>query len=252
VGGVGELYSLSVTESIEVVRRTVRAVRGRMPVFAGVGYGYPLAVEMARGMEQAGADILLVLPPYYSNPPMEGLIRYYQEIGNACGIPLGLYSREWASFTAEEVAVLAERVPSLHFWKDGQGDTRKLHRIMQVVGDRLAWLGGIGDDCAPGYFAVGVQAYSSGIANFAPRLSVAIGEAGLNGDFARLRALTAEYVLPFYKLRDRARGHEVATMKEAMRQLGKPAGPVRPPLTELQPPEVEEIRLVLELLREWI
>lgn len=66
------------------------------------------------------------------------------------------------------VARLAEKVPTLQIWKDGQGDMRKYQRIMAKVGDRLAWIGGIGDDCAAGYFAIGVQGYTSSISNVAP------------------------------------------------------------------------------------
>ena len=63
-------------------------------------------------------------------------------------------------------------------WKDGQGDARKYQRIMSLVGDRLAWIGGIGDDCVPAYFAIGVQAFTSSISPVAPRLSLALAEAG--------------------------------------------------------------------------
>ena len=178
-GGTGELYSLNVAEIVDVVRVTVEAAAGRMPVVAGVGFNAALGVEIARGVEKAGADCLLVLPPYYSNPPEDGLFDYYEAIGRATGLPLMIYSRDWAVFSPQQVARLAERVPSLAAWKDGQGDARKYQRIMSYVGDRLAWLGGIGDDCVPAYFAIGVQAYTSSISNIAPKLSLQLAEAGL-------------------------------------------------------------------------
>jgi len=62
-------------------------------------------------------------------------------------------------------------------WKDGQADTRKYHSMMTRVGNRLAWLGGAGDDCATAYFAIGVQAYTSSISNIAPGLSVELARA---------------------------------------------------------------------------
>jgi 5-dehydro-4-deoxyglucarate dehydratase len=251
-GGTGELYSLNVAEIVDVVRVTVEAAAGRMPVVAGVGFNAVLGVEIARGVEKAGADCLLVLPPYYSNPPEDGLLDYYEAIGRATDLPLIIYSRDWAVFSPQQVARLAERVPSLAAWKDGQGDVRKYQRIMSYVGDRLAWLGGIGDDCVPAYFAIGVQAYTSSISNIAPRLSLQLAEAGLTKDFGRLDELMHRYVHPLYAIRDRMRGYEVAVMKQAMEILGIPAGPVRPPLTNCRAQDVEDIRKLLEVYREVI
>ena len=167
-GGTGELYSLTPEEVESVVRITVDAARGRMPVVAGAGYSAAIGADMARRAEKAGAECILALPPYYINAPFDGLAAYYQAIGSATGLPMMVYSRDWAVFSPAMVARLADHVPTLTFWKDGQGDARKYQRIMHELGDRLAWLGGLGDDCVPGYFAVGVQAYTSSISNIAP------------------------------------------------------------------------------------
>ncbi|MDR3702035.1 MAG: 5-dehydro-4-deoxyglucarate dehydratase [Candidatus Sulfopaludibacter sp.] len=246
-GGTGEVYSLTPREVEDVVRVTVEAAAGRMPVVAGTGFNGPLGADIARRAEKAGAEIILALPPYYSNAPFEGLIAYYQEIGAASGLPLMVYSRDWAVFTPGMVARMADRVPTLTFWKDGQGDSRKYQRIMHTVGDRLAWLGGLGDDCVPAYFAVGVQAYTSSISNIAPRLSLELAEAGMARDFARLDGLMAKYVHPLYALRERAKGYEVAVMKAAMEISGRPAGPVRPPLCNCTAKDIADLRQLLEV-----
>lgn len=248
-GGTGEMYSLTVEEIVEVVRTTVQSVRKRMPVIAGVGFNTPIAVALAQRLEKAGADALLVMPPYYTNAPTEGLYDYYAAIGEASSLPLIIYSRDWAVFSPDIVARLADRVPTLAAWKDGQGDARKYHRIMTRVGDRLAWLGGIGDDCAPAYFAIGVQAYTSSISNIAPELSLALGRAGLNKDFAQMNELVKKYVHPLYAMRDRNRGYEVAVMKHAMEILGMRAGPVRPPLQNCTEAEIREIRQLMEVYK---
>lgn len=244
-GGTGELYSMSVDEIERVVRTSVEAVNGRMPVVAGTGYNTPMGVEIAKRLEKAGADCLLVLPPYYSNAPEEGLFAYYQAIGEATGLPLMIYSRDWAVFSPDQVARLAERVPSLVAWKDGQGNGMKYQRIMQKVGDRLAWLGGLGDDCVPTYFAAGVQAYTSSISNIAPLVSLALAEAGMARDFVKLTELMNKYVHPIYALRERVKGYEVAVMKSAMEILGMPAGPVRPPLENTRPKDLEDLRVLM-------
>jgi 5-dehydro-4-deoxyglucarate dehydratase len=245
-GGTGELYSLTPAEVEEVVRVTVQAADGRMPVVAGTGFNGPLGADMAKRAEKAGAACILALPPYYSHAPFQGLIDYYREIGAATALPLMVYSRDWAVFTPDMVSRLADRVPTLTFWKDGQGDARKYQRIMQSVGDRLAWLGGLGDDCVPAYFAVGVQAYTSSISNIAPRVSLELAEAGLARDFTRLDGLMKKYVHPLYALRERVKGYEVTVMKAAMEILGMPAGPVRPPLCACSEKDLADLRQLLE------
>ncbi|MBK9166625.1 MAG: 5-dehydro-4-deoxyglucarate dehydratase [Bryobacterales bacterium] len=248
-GGTGELYSLTIDEITDVVRVTVECSNG-LPVVAGTGYNAVMGAEIARRAEKVGAGCMLVLPPYYSNAPEGGLFDYYAAIGNATGLPLMPYSRDWAVFSPQQVERFCDRVPTLAAWKDGQGDARKYQRIMHHVGDRLAWLGGIGDDCVPGYFAVGVQAYTSSISNIAPKLSLALADAGLKRDFATLDGLMKKYVHPLYALRDRMRGYEVSIMKEAMEMLGMPAGPVRPPLSDCRPQDVEDLRKLMDVYRD--
>jgi 5-dehydro-4-deoxyglucarate dehydratase len=180
-GGTGEVYSLTIDEIESVIATTVEAVNGRMPVVAGTGFNVPMGVEIARRAGKAGAQAILALPPYYTAAPEEGLFAYYEALGNATDLPLMIYSRDWAVFTPQMVARLADRVPTLAAWKDGQGDVRKYQRIMDYNGDRLAWLGGLGDDCVPGYFAIGVQAYTSSISNIAPKLSLSWRRLGCAG-----------------------------------------------------------------------
>jgi len=246
-GGTGEVYSMTPDESIETVRVAVKAINGRMPVVAGVGFNTAIACHMAREMEKAGAAALLVMPPYYINAPEAGLIEYFEAIGRSCGLPLSFYTRDWAAFTPAQVKRLLDRVPSLLMWKDGQGDIRKYQRIILEVGDRVAWVGGIGDDCAPGYFSIGCQAYTSSISNIAPKLSLKIAELGLKGDFKGLADIMKKYVHPLYALRDRSKGYEVAMMKSAMEILGHPAGPVRPPLVNINDAELAELRKLMEV-----
>ena len=248
-GGTGEVYSMTPQEAVEVVRVSVKATAGRMPVIGGVSFNLPMAIYMAQEMEKAGAEALLVLPPYYINAPEEGMIHYFEQIGRHTGLPLSFYSRDWAAFTPQQVARLAERVPTLQIWKDGQGDARKYQRIMTAVGDRLAWLGGIGDDCAPAYFGIGCQAYTSSISTINPKMSLAIAEAGMKCDRTRMMEIMGKYVNPLYSLRDRVRGFEVSAMKSCMDLLGMYGGPVRPPLVDCKPNDIEDLRQLMQLYK---
>ena len=162
-----------------------------------------------------------------------------------------VYSRDWAVFTPDMVGRLADRVPTLAAWKDGQGEVRRYSRIMQANGDRLAWFGGLGDDCVPGYFSIGVQAFTSSISNISPRISLELADAGLKHDFHRLQPLMQQYVNPLYALRERAKGYEVAMMKEAMEMLGMPAGPVRPPLMNCRDKDRADLAKLMEVYRAY-
>ncbi len=251
-GGTGEIYSLTPDEAVAVVERSVKIVNGRMPVVAGVGYSASIAADMAARMEKAGADAILALPPYYINAPEAGLFAYYRAIGAASGLPLSVYSRDWAVFSPEQVARLAEQVPTLQFWKDGQGNGRIYRRIMTHVGDRLAWIGGLGDDCVPTYFACGVQAYTSSISNVAPKVSIALAEAGVRRDFAAIDALMDKYVHPLYALRERMKGYEVTAMKKFMALLGLCGEAVRPPLAPMRPQDVEDLKKIADTYRDML
>jgi 5-dehydro-4-deoxyglucarate dehydratase len=251
-GGTGEVYSLTPDEIERVVKVTSEVVNGRMPVVAGTGYNAVIGADIARRVQRAGADSILILPPYYSHAPEEGLFRYYETIGHATPLPVMIYSRDWAVFTPQMVARLCDRVPTLAAWKDGQGNGRVCQRIMNYNGDRLAWLGGLGDDCVPTYFAAGVQAFTSSISNIAPKLSLELADAGIKRDFARLDPLMKRFVNPLYAIRERTRGYEVSVMKDAMEILGMTAGPVRPPLMNTRPADIADIRELMGVYREWI
>src|SRR5689334_23851693 len=124
-GGTGELYSLTPAEYLRVIELTALAVEDRVPVIAGVGFGQRLGVEMAQAAEKAGADGLLVFPPYYSHADDEGLFEYYRAISQATRLGMIIYSRDWARFSSAIVERLTS-LPNLVAWKDGQGDIRQL------------------------------------------------------------------------------------------------------------------------------
>jgi len=245
-GGTGEMYSMTPQEHFDVIKATIDEVKGRIPVLAGVGFNLPLATEMAKKAEEAGAQGILCFPPYYPHADREGLLNYYKAIGQATNLGLFIYSRDWATFTPTEVWRLCEAIPNLIAWKEGQADLRTLQRIMTRCGDRLHYIGGIGDDMVPGYYSLGIRTYTSSIAVVAPRLSLQLHERAAMLDQASLARLMTNYVIPLYALRARRKGYEVSVMKKAMEILGKPGGPVRPPLPEVRPDEIKEIEALME------
>jgi 5-dehydro-4-deoxyglucarate dehydratase len=244
-GGTGEMYSLTPAEQLQVIKTTVETLNGRAPVIAGVGFNQPLAIEMAKAAAAAGADGILALPPYYPQADDEGMFEYYQAIGRATPLGLLIYSRDWVNFSPAMVERLTS-IPTLIAWKDGQGDTRRYQMIMNRVGDRLAWIGGAGDDAVPGYYSIGIRAYTSSIATVAPRLSLKLHELAAQGRGDELAALMHKCVIPLYALRARRKGYEVSAMKAMMDMVGLTGGAVRPPLVEVRPQERQELQTILD------
>ena len=243
-GGTGEMYSLTPAEYTRVVELTALAVEDRVPVIAGVGFGQRLAIEMAQAAEKAGADGIVVFPPYYPHAEDEGLFEYYRAIGAATRLGMIIYSRDWAIFSPAMVERLTS-IPTLVAWKDGHGDIRRLQAIMNHVGDRLHWIGGAGDDMVAAYYSIGIRTFTSSIATVAPRLSLKLHELGEAGDAETLTDLLDRCVIPLYALRARRRGYEVSVMKAMMDMVGLNGGPVRPPLVNVKPEEEDELRAIL-------
>jgi 5-dehydro-4-deoxyglucarate dehydratase len=251
-GGTGEMYSLARDEYLSVIQSAVEVTAGRMPVIAGVGYGFRIAVIMATEAAKAGASALLVLPPYYPNASFEGLLAYCKAIGNASRLPLLIYTRDWVNLTPAQAEQLADEVPTLAGWKDGQGELRNYQRIRARLGDRFTWIGGVGDDLVGGYYGIGIRRYTSSISSVAPKLSILLHEAGAARDEATLTELTNRHVLPLYDLRSRRKGYEVSAMKTLLELRGLAGGRVRPPLVEVTSDEREELQAILDDWKEFL
>ncbi len=245
-GGTGEMYSLTPSEHQEVVKATVEEVHGKVPVIAGTGFNRQIAIELAQQSARAGTDAILALPPYYPGADESALADYYAAIGGATPLGLFVYSRDWVNPGPEWVEKLAAKIPTLVGWKDGQGDIRRYQQIINRVGDRLYWIGGIGDDCVPGYYSIGIRTYTSSIATVTAKLSLQLHEAAASGNSSTLLQLMNDYVVPLYALRARRKGYEVTVMKEMMNIIGLAAGPVRPPLPAMRPEDMSDLRKMME------
>ena len=250
-GGTGEMYSLTPAEYTRVIELTALAVEDRVPVIAGVGFGQRLAIEMAQTAEKAGADGVLVFPPYYPQAEDDGLFEYYRGIGAATKLGMLIYSRDWTNFSPAMVERLTS-IPTLIGWKDGQGDIRRLQTIMNRVGDRLHWIGGAGDDMVAAYYSIGIRTFSSSIATVAPQLSLRLHELADAGNHEALTELLNECVIPLYALRARRKGYEVSAMKTMMDMVGLNGGPVRPPLVNVTPEEEDELRTILSTWEKFL
>jgi len=246
-GGTGEFFSLTPKEVGTVVSAAVAESAGRLPVIAGCGYGTALAVELARDLEARGADGLLLLPPYLVNGSQEGLAAHIAAVCSAVSIGVIVYNRDNAVIDDVTLARLCERHPNLVGFKDGVGDIELMMRIYARMGDRLTYIGGLptAETFAAPYLKMGVTTYSSAIFNFMPRWALAFYKAVRAEDQAAVLGGLRDFVLPYIALRNRGKGYAVAIVKAGMRVIGRPAGPVRSPLTDLNERELEELQTLI-------
>lgn len=238
-GGTGEFFSLTPTEIPEVIR-AAKASAGKTPIISGTGYGTALAVEIARSAEKAGADGLLLLPPYLMFAEQEGLVAHVRTICKSVGIGVVVYNRDNAVLNADSIARLCDDCPNLIGFKDGVGDVDKVIEITTKIGDRLVYVGGMPthEVYAQAYFAAGVTTYSSAVFNFVPALAQRFYKALRAGNQPVVDQILTDFFFPFVALRNRRKGYAVSIIKAGLRAIGQQSGPVRPPLTDLTADEM--------------
>jgi 5-dehydro-4-deoxyglucarate dehydratase len=243
-GGTGEFFSLTLQEYSRVVAAAVSEAAGRVPVLAGCGYGARTAIEFARAAEEAGADGLLLFPPYLVNAEASGIVEHAQTVCASTRLGVVFYNRDNAVLNESALEKLAGRCPNLVGFKDGHGDIELMTRICTRLGDRLVYIGGLptAETFALPYLEIGVTTYSSAIFNFLPQFAQEFYTAVRRHDRQTVYNMLRDFVLPYIAIRSRRKGYAVSIVKAGMNAVGRPAGPVRPPLTELEPSELEELR----------
>jgi 5-dehydro-4-deoxyglucarate dehydratase len=246
-GGTGEFFSLTLPEFERVVKAAVAEIGGKVPIIAGSGYGTAMAIEFARAAERAGADGILLLPQYLLNVEQEGLRRHVEAVCKAVGIAVMVYNRDNSIFAPETLEKLVAACPNLIGFKDGHGDVEQLMRVRQRLGDRLVYVGGMptAEVFAIPYLAAGFTTYSSAVFNFIPKMAQRFYKAVRSGDTRTTDPLLKNFFEPYLALRNRRRGYAVSIVKAGMRIVGRPAGPVRAPLTDLSDGETEELRRII-------
>ncbi len=247
-GGTGEFFSLTPPEVARVVKAAVEETAGKIPVVAGCGYGTAIAVDLAKAAHEAGADGLLLLPPYLMNSTQEGLAAHVEAVCKATPLGVIVYNRDNAVLNEDTLEKLCDRNPNLVGFKDGVGDIELMMRVYARMGDRLTYIGGLptAETFALPYLEMGVTTYSSAIFNFMPEWALDFYRSVRAQDRAAVMAGLRDFVLPYIALRNRGRGYAVSIVKAGMGVVGRDAGPVRSPLTDLTETERAELKALVD------
>ena len=249
-GGTGEFFSLTPAEVEQVVRVAVQETRRRVPVIAGVGYGTAIARDMATAAERAGADGILLLPPYLIHSEQEGLRAHVQAVCASTKLGVIVYNRDNSILNEDSVAWLADHCPNLIGYKDGIGDIELMTRVYSRLGDRLTYIGGLptAETFALPYLDMGVTTYSSAVFNFVPEFATDFYAAVRRRDHDAIHAGLQNFILPLIAIRNRRKGYAVSIIKAGMKVIGRDSGSVRPPLTDLTPEEIAELAALVTSL----
>ncbi|WP_405971993.1 5-dehydro-4-deoxyglucarate dehydratase [Streptomyces sp. NBC_00988] len=244
--GTGEFFSLDEDEYRTVVTVAVEEAAGRVPVVAGVGYGWAQAARFARIAEEAGVDALLVLPHYLVAAPQDGLVAQLEQLAARTRLPLIAYQRGQVAFTASSLKRIAA-IPGVIGLKDGHSDLDRLQRLTLAAPEGFLFFNGAStaEIQARAYATVGVPAYSSAVHAFAPEIANAFFTALTDGDDKTVERLLRDFYVPLVELRDRVPGYAVSLVKAAARLRGQPVGPVRAPLTDPSAADLAELTILL-------
>jgi 5-dehydro-4-deoxyglucarate dehydratase len=249
-GGTGEFFSLTPAEVAKVVTVAVDETKGRVPVLAGTGYGTAIAKEIAISAEAAGADGLLLLPPYLVHSEQQGLAAHVEAVCASTRLGVIVYNRDNAMLNEETLARLCDSCPNLVGYKDGIGDIELMTRVHLRMGDRLTYIGGLptAETFALPYLDMGVTTYSSAVFNFVPEFATAFYAAVRCRDHATIAAGLKDFILPLIAIRNRKKGYAVSIIKAGMKVIGRDSGPVRSPLTDLNASEIAEVAALVAKL----
>ena len=244
-GTTGEAPTLTDAEKIEIFRRGKSFVEDGCTIIAGTGSNCTAhAVDLSTAAEEAGADALLVVSPYYNKATSEGLYAHYDAIARAVHIPIILYnvpSRTGVDIPVDVYRRLS-RIPNIAGVKEASTDITKITKILAACGPRFSvWSGN--DDLTLPVIALGGKGVISVTANVAPVQVQALASAALDGDLDTASSLQLR-LQPLNELMFCA--VNPIPVKAAMRLIGYDCGFCRLPLTPLPGEHFEKLEKLLK------
>ncbi len=203
---------------------------------------------MAQSAERVGADGILLFPPYLMTPSQEGLAAHVEAVCKAVKIGVVVYNRDNAILNEDTLARLCERNPSLVGFKDGVGDIELMTPRAPEAGrpPDLYRRPADGGDLRAALPDDGRHTYSSAIFNFMPEWALRFYDAVRARDHAAINAALTDFVMPYIAIRNAERGYAVSIVKAGLAAIGRPAGPVRSPLTDLKPAELGRLKELID------
>lgn len=246
-GSTGEAATMTEEEHVEVVKFCIDHTAHRVPVIAGTGSNCTrTAIELSRHGAEDGADALLLVSPYYNKATQKGLYQHYRMVAEAVnGCPVIVYnvpSRTGCNVLPETMAALVKDVPNIVGIKEASGNISQIVRLMTLTDGNIELYSGNDDQVVP-LLSMGGLGVISVVANIAPRAMHDMCRLFFEGDVAGAARLQRETYPLFENLFSEVNPIPV---KKAVNLLGMHAGPLRMPLTEMEPEHAEKLRQAMK------
>ena len=245
-GTTGESATMTEAEHSEAIRFTIERVNHRIPVIAGTGSNCTrTAVELSKEAEKDGADGLLLVTPYYNKATQNGLIAHYTQICNEVNLPAILYnvpSRTGCNIQPKTLAQLVKNVDNIVGVKEASGNIGAVAQIMHLCDGNIDLYSGNDDQVVP-LMSLGGIGVISVLSNVAPAYVHDMVYRYLSGDVEGSRKMQLD-ALPMCD----ALFCEVIpiAVKAALNLMGKEVGPLRAPLTEIEPAHKEQLEKAMK------
>ncbi|MBE7719598.1 4-hydroxy-tetrahydrodipicolinate synthase [Lacrimispora indolis] len=245
-GTTGEASTMTHEEHLDTIKYVCEVTKKRIPVIAGTGSNCTdTAVYLSKEAESQGADGLLLVSPYYNKATQNGLKAHFKAVANEVKIPIILYNipaRTGINIAAETIADLCLNVENIVGVKEASGNFTAIADLMSLTDGNVDLYSGNDDQIVP-MMSLGGKGVISVLSNIAPAQTHEICEAYFKGDVKRSAALQLAAIPLINALFCEVNPIPV---KAALNLMGKAAGPMRLPLTEMEPKNQERLKLAMK------
>ena len=245
-GTTGEASAMTHEEHIETVRFVCEVTNHRIPVIAGTGSNWTeTAIYLSKEAEAAGADGLLLVSPYYNKATQKGLIAHFTAVAEAVTLPIILYNipgRTGVNIAPQTIATLCRNVKNIVGVKEASGNFSNIATLMSMAGDCVDLYSGNDDQIVP-LLALGGKGVISVLSNVAPQKAHDICASYFKGDVKESCILQLEAIPLVTELFSEVNPIPV---KAALNLMGREAGPLRLPLTEMEPEHLTKLKKAME------
>ena len=241
-GTTGEASTMTHEEHLDVIEYICKVTKKRIPVVAGTGSNCTeTAVYLSAEAEKRGADGLLLVSPYYNKATQKGLMAHFTAVADAVKIPVILYNipgRTGVTIKPEAIAALCRDVDNIVGVKEASGNFSAIATLMSLSDGKVDLYSGNDDQIVP-LLSLGGKGVISVLSNVAPRQTHDICASYFAGDVKTSAALQLKAIPLITELFSEVNPIPV---KAAMNMMGKGVGPLRMPLTEMEPQNQEKLK----------
>ncbi|MCB7317791.1 4-hydroxy-tetrahydrodipicolinate synthase [Lacrimispora sp. 210928-DFI.3.58] len=244
-GTTGEASTMTHEEHLDVIRYVCEVTKKRIPVIAGTGSNCTeTAIYLSEEAERLGADGLLVVSPYYNKATQKGLMAHFTAVANSVKIPMLLYNipgRTGVNIQPDTIAALCRNVENIVGVKEASGNFSAIATLMNLADGKVDLYSGNDDQIVP-LLSLGGKGVISVLSNVAPKQAHDICASYFAGDVKTSARLQLEAIPLIAEL---FREVNPIPVKAAMNLQGKGVGPLRMPLTEMEPQNQEKLKAAM-------